>query len=385
MADQKLMTATADDKIIYSPALRLKEGEYKALSQLPPAVMERVTPFFIAPPPKEGDIEKGRMFATSDEAAYITGERVGHYWPLRTSFVDSRFLLKEFKGEDASNWLPRLFQVARHCHGKPVPVATLNDMVGSNAKAFQLSMSVNDPTKLGIRITFGEIDHTLSARVTEALQEFELSPTDCAVFLDFADADMADVEGVASFINVAVETLVEIGTWRNIVFQGTNYPAKNPANPGMVASVPRNEWHAWDAAVKTDPGILRHCAFGDYGADCAPLDLKGGGIPIVHYRYCTPEDWKVVRAADGVQQRDAMRAICKQIVAGAYYSGHDFSEADKYIHLTAQGLTTGGGATLWREMNTIHHITMVISQLGKMLGFTIEHQTTEKTVQGELF
>jgi len=36
---------------VYSPVLRLKQGEYTALGQLPVSVLARLLPLFVIPPP----------------------------------------------------------------------------------------------------------------------------------------------------------------------------------------------------------------------------------------------------------------------------------------------------------------------------------------------
>ena len=44
----------------YRPALRFKQGEYRAAHALPLDMQEHLRPYFIVPPPKESDPELGR-------------------------------------------------------------------------------------------------------------------------------------------------------------------------------------------------------------------------------------------------------------------------------------------------------------------------------------
>jgi len=66
------------------------------------------------------------------------------------------------------------------------------------------------------------------------------------------DADFSNPGAVADIAQRALEDLQEIGRWRQVVFQGTNYPAVNPAEPNGKEVVPRNEWLAWKNAIKLD-------------------------------------------------------------------------------------------------------------------------------------
>ena len=70
--------------VVYSPVLRLKQGEYTALGQLPVEVLARLFPLFVIPPPKERDPELQRKL-TASELVFIPGQRLGKHWPLRHS------------------------------------------------------------------------------------------------------------------------------------------------------------------------------------------------------------------------------------------------------------------------------------------------------------
>ncbi len=43
----------------YRPALRFKQGEYLAAARIPREIQKYIEPYFIIPPPKERDPEKG--------------------------------------------------------------------------------------------------------------------------------------------------------------------------------------------------------------------------------------------------------------------------------------------------------------------------------------
>jgi hypothetical protein len=134
------------------------------------------------------------------------------------------------------------------------------------------------------------------------------------IIVDFANSDFTQPDIVVLIIAVALETLQEIGQRRQIVFQGTNYPERNPAEASGSYTVSRNEWRAWREAVRFEPATAEHMIFGDYAADCARMAFgKPGGRPIRHYRYATPDAWIVERGADGPDAA-VMRDVCQRIV-----------------------------------------------------------------------
>jgi hypothetical protein len=215
-----------------------------------------------------------------------------------------------------------------------------------------------------------------------------VSPSDCTVLADFADADFSNPEAVAEIAQRALEDLQIIGRWRQIVFQGTNYPSVNPAKPNGNEAVPRNEWLAWKNAIKLDGKSPDHLVFGDYCADCAEFKFSGqsGGIPIRHYRYATPESWLVVRGISAGKADAVMRDVCQRILASGQFAGRRFSSADDYIFKTANGWDGPGNGSTWREINTAHHITRVVRDIGTIKGMSfVDIRISDPVDQFSLF
>ena len=194
------------------------------------------------------------------------------------------------------SWLRRFSAVpGPRCAGRSC--LDLTDLERIGVDAFKSGVSTAIGLKFGLRIQSGDLtDPTLDHRVRAVLLKMALAASECAVFADFSDADLSDPSLVSPIIRGALEQLQAIGQWRLVVFLGTNYPEKNPAEAGQTITQPRNEWHAWSEAVKFDPSTAEHMIFGDFAADCAKIEFGGkGGRPIPHTRYATASSWLVVR------------------------------------------------------------------------------------------
>jgi hypothetical protein len=358
------------------PTLRLKQGEYRGLQRLAPDVADQIVPRLVVPPPKERDPEKHRPLS-KDEIIYDTGRRISDHWKMRDAFLDVRFLFREFGEPECAEWLPKMFEVARRADARPIPVISLADGLGPRAKAFTLALAIEGLTKVAIRIESGEIDRELSARLAAVISALCVTPEECAIIADFSDADFSDALAVAAIAQAALEDLQTMGRWRQVIFQGTNYPEVNPAESDCDAVVSRNEWLAWKEAIKLDGSSPEHLVFGDYGADCAKFEFRktSGGIPIRHYRYTTPDSWLVVRGAATGQAEAVMRGVCERILASGRFAGRGFSSADDYIFRTAQGWDGPGNGTTWREINTSHHITQVVRDIGGIKGMSFVEKT----------
>lgn len=360
--------------VCYVPTLRFKQGEYLALRELATDVADRIVPRLVIPPLKDRDPEEGCR-PTKEEILLWTGRRIGRHWPMRPAFLDPHFLLAAFGDEKIADWLPRLFGGIRGASGIPIPVADLEDMNSVRGQAFQLVLSKDLDTQLAVRIQSGEVNDDLAGRVDTAMSQLGIVPENCALLLDFADADFSDVEAVASVASAALEDVQAIGLWRAVVFQGTNFPDKNPAAPDSSTTIPRNEWLAWRTAVQNDPDLPARLIFGDYGADSARFKFQSGGIsPIPHYRYCIPDSWLVVRGGSNGCRKDTMQAVSRSILDSGKFAGRDFSWADEFIYGTANGHAGPGNASTWRQVNTVHHITHVVSEIGLFAGFGVERR-----------
>jgi len=363
-------------RAIYVPAARLKQGEYRGLNRLAPDIADKIIPRLVVPPPKEFDPEKQRLL-TKDEIVYGTGRRIADHWIMREAFLDVQFLFKEFGEVESTDWLPRMFDVARKASAKPIPILTLDDALGLRVAAFRQVLATESATKIAIRILSGEIDSELAGRVAGAMYALGVTPADCTVLADFSDADFSNVVAVAHIAQAALEDLQGIGRWRQVVFQGTNYPEVNPAEPDGEAIIPRNEWLAWKEAIKLDGSSPEHLVFGDYGADCAKFEFKKtpGGIPIRHYRYATPNSWLVVRGIANGRADAVMRDVCERILKSGHFAGRGFCSADDYIFKTAEGWEGPGNGSTWREINTAHHITRVVRDIGGVKGMSFKETT----------
>lgn len=361
---------------IYVPALRLKQGEYRGLQRLAPDVADKIAPRLVVPPPKDRDPEKHRPL-TRAEIVHETGRRIADHWKMRDAFLDVRFLFKEFGEAESVEWLPRMFDVARKANAQPIPVLGPADALGPRALAFRLALAVEGATKVAIRVESGEVDMELGGRLTAAMSALGVTPEECAILADFSDADFSDALAVANIAQAALEDLQGIGRWRLVVFQGTNYPEVNPAEQNGDAVVPRNEWLAWKDAIKLNGTSPEHLVFGDYGADCAKFEFKkaSGGIPIRHYRYTTPDSWLVVRGSTAGQADAVMRGVCERILKSGRFAGRSFCSADDYIFKTAKGWDGPGNGSTWREINTAHHITRVVRDIGGIRGMSFAETT----------
>lgn len=370
----------------YVPALRMKAGELAGLRDLAPDVADRILPRLIVPPPEERDHGlQAQLFETANEPN--VADALAAHWRGRSVLVEATHLFPDFGVETAWRWLPNMFARARRADVPAIPLVNLTDLTTDSRDAYRAACA-DGPVQLGIAVLSGELVSRDSLnQLMRHLEAMQLSPANCSIIVDFADADFTHAEIVAPVIGNTLEMVQESALWGHVVFQGTNYPDTNPAEGGGRSLVRRNEWMAWRQAVRFDPATSEQMIFGDYAADCAVMKSRcGRPRPIPHYRYTTPDAWLVQRGSASTSDAVAMRDVSRSIVNSGLFAGRSFSWADEYIFTTAHGFDGPGNATTWRAVNTNHHITRVVADIGGVRGFALQRdERPPPPVQEDLF
>lgn len=370
-------------KHLYGPALRMKAGELQGLRDLASDIADGTLPRMIVPPMAERDESLQPSLFVSEGLPDISAPLAAH-WSGRDVLIEPTYLLDEFGRDKLGLWLPKMFERARAARTKPIPLMQLRDLLSVDAAAVAASVDFSAQIQFGLVISSGDIgDNEALVRAMDVLDGIGLTFGQCVVIVDFHDADLSLPDVVAPIIGGALEDLRSAAPWRHVIFQGTNFPEKNPAEPASSFLVARNEWIAWKQAVAFDPDTADYLLFGDYAADNARLifGAKGGGPAIRHYRYTIEDAWHVQRGADSGKHEDVMQNVCQGILDGGHFAGREFSSADDYIFLTAQKRAGPGNSTVWRAINTTHHITRVVRDVGAVRGVTFARRRIEPLVE----
>ncbi|GAB2179499.1 hypothetical protein DLREEDagr8_50570 [Dongia sp. agr-C8] len=266
-----------------------------------------------------------------------------------------------------------MFELARKASVRAIPLFSLKDFSSLDKATVKASFCDGPLSRFGVVLSSADlIDREAIDSVCRVLDAVKADPSECSIFADFHDADFTEPTLIAPIISAAFELLQEAALWRHVIFQGTNFPEKNLAQPDSHYRAPRNEWKAWRLATRFDQSSADQQMFGDYAADCAKLVFgTSGGAAIRHYRYTTGEEWIIERGKKAGKDSEIMREVCNRIILSKNFAGRDFSRADDFIYRTAKGLAGPGNATIWRAINTTHHITRVVADIGERRGVQI--------------
>jgi hypothetical protein len=350
----------------YRPALRFKQGEYLAAARIPRGIQKYIEPYFIIPPPKERDPEKGGPL-TAEEIAQLTGERLGKHWPLYRAYLDPQYVMPLLRDDG----LTRMFQIARARNPNLVPAVTLSQLQNP---VWQRLLRPTAP-RVAIHLPYEQLDEVA---LIEGIKALGCRAEDVDVFLDFTGVPF-EMEDVSASVAGQFDALAEIAPWRHIIFQGSAYPVKNPAEEGKDADVPRNEWTTFLRAMEDCSVAPQRLGYSDFGADCGEINFprKGGGKPIRHARYTGAKSTVVIRGKDTGSHAVNMKDVYTRLVQGEHFSGQGYSYADRRMWQAAMGIATCGNPSMWREWNMAHHMVRVVRDLGAMVGITFAEGPVE--------
>jgi hypothetical protein len=209
-------------------------------------------------------------------------------------------------------------------------------------------------------------------RYADLIRRLQIEARQSVVIVDLSDADLDDAQAVGELLVGTYHELAEIALWNKVIIEATSFPEINPAAEQETIVIPRNDWKAWLNAVNTEEVVKRSLIYGDYGADSAKFRFGSGRIKAIpHHRYSTTDNWYVARGSRVAATSESMRWVSQQIIGSAHFAGPRFSIADAAIFERANGRLGPGTATNWRKINTVHHLTRVITDLGPLYGYAV--------------
>lgn len=359
----------------YRPALRFKQGEYLAAARIPREVQQHIEPFFIIPPPKESDPEKGQPLS-AEEIVHRTGERLGKSWPLYRAYLDAQYVLPVLRDDGVK----RMFEIAQSRNPKLVPAVTLSQLQNP---IWQTLLSRSVP-RIAIHLPFEQFD---SEALIAGVESVGCLAEEADIFLDFTGAPF-ELDDIALSIAGQIDALAEVAPWRRIIFQGSAFPTKNPADEGTAILVPRTEWTTFLRAMDECSVAPDRLGYSDFGADCGEINFprKAGGRPIPHTRYTGASSTFVVRGAANGTHAETMTDVFSRLIESEHYSGQGFSYADRRMWEVAKGIAGCGNPSMWREWNMAHHMTRVVRDLGAIVGLSFtDGPETAEAFQASLF
>jgi hypothetical protein len=334
---------------VYVPILKGREGEFRAVAHLAPALVPQVLPIFEVSPSDAGPTKDAYQFVVKARDFLPGGLAVA----VDVGYLDDpadglRRPLRDIAEDLAASAIPMLPVV--HLYDSPQRMGDVGyaaDLHSGHA-VVRLGSGTADPD-----------DEEAESQLNRLRDHAGLAVEDCALVLDFFEVrSERDVTRVEPIIRKCV-SWAQRYRWQSITVAAG-------AMPQSISQLPTNQAtpiRRWDALLW---GRVRELGvqYGDYGI-AHPTMAGKGWRPMPNVRYTADDVWWIYRWTSDGNGIAAVCDLCKAIVAADHWPslGRTFSWGDAEIAARAGGMGRPGNATSWRAWGTSHHLAQVVDQL----------------------
>lgn len=153
-------------------------------------------------------------------------------------------------------------------------------------------------------------------------------------------------------------------SWHEVVVAFSAFPQAvgNVAVKSSVTALAREDALAFNQTKANSPLEI---TYGDYGIG-TPTYGQASYSPIPNLKYASGMEWKIHRGESRNDPSPQIRAIAKDIVQSSYFSGTDFSPADKMINDIASSASGPGNATTHVSIGMCRHFHVVLDRLSNL-------------------
>ncbi len=366
MIDAFLGDMAADDWRTYTPVLRAKASEWKALAALTPGVRQRTAPIieFVPDWTQPGASTTGRTRRAPQTAAEYV-QRFLDSCSTATPHATRSFVYFGLAPEDP-NWSSMdvwsEFEGRVPAQTRIVPLVNLQ-AVGSSGGLARVTRSRGE---VGIRLTSSDVGPTLAIRVTDALRTLGVAATSAYLILDLKDTPGSVSHGQ---LRAAVGNA---DTFASLVVLAGVFPQDLTHYQQGITSEPRIEWQTWWHEHVAASAGERQLGFGDYTTQCAHYRPSPEVPGSVSLRYTNDDAILVFRGRQSNGNsglgHEQMHGHCRLLVARSDYDGAAFSWGDHRFHCWTNPSNGTGNAMQWRTAPLVHHITHAVVQLQDQVG-----------------
>jgi hypothetical protein len=346
---------------IYTPILKSKRGEAKALLHLSPSVKPNIIPFF--------DVLalKSESLSGSDVQEHMIKQALtmASGWKQQgPCYVDLFDVAPSARGIDGVH--PALLVHERLASEQVhvIPVVGLERDLPY--KLAIRSVVSNGADALGIRLEAEDIQLPtgLAIRVRQLIQEIGARSIPVHLFLDFRSIANQPSDIIQVQFSKALAELRSLGVARIVFAASAMVNNMGGFKKDSFNRVPRLDYLTWRALASIHSDV----DFADYGVvhpdyiDLDPRFIK----PAAKIRYATDREWLIVKGSRWVSDTSQHHGLSRVLCSNPEFRGADCWGSD-YISTAASGRKSYGALETWVTIDQNTHITHTVSQLTKVV------------------
>lgn len=340
----------------YVPILKGKRGEFRALQNLPPSVLDEIVPVI--------DIVMPPFNKTLSDHITATINYIKKYWEEkeRLMYIDG-YMIKDYGLlENGVHPMEHIFNELLSGGFNVLPVIGSPGGVEYNNIIRKIIFDIG----LGAALRIFRISNSdINSEVNQFLNYLDMPPQSLDLIFDLRSLENISVNPFLLWLEDQINQIPYLTRWRSFVLAGGIFPINlSQIDPDQILPLSRTEWHIWNGIINNGK-IERIPSYSDY-AISHPLILEiDTEIPNMSasIRYTGDNNFYIYRGR-GIKQwgSDQFYDLSEMLISRPEYSGQDHCFGDKHINLCAERNKKGNAET-WRLVGTNHHITKVTDQL----------------------
>jgi len=349
------------DMTIYTPAMKTKRGEMRALREMLPTSAASLLPLIDVLAIPDGD-NGDRVQRHIERHLQFFVDAWSRRWPFYLDLFD---VGAGFRGPNNVHPVRIAFSFLRGNGYEPISV------VGLDRDAAYLR-AVREEIAEGAEVVCVRLleedclqpDSTL-ANVRRLFQAMEAAGLDRHAILDFRGIENKRSEVIGEQVQRMCQVLSEEGFSR-IVFLASSMPASmgGIARESMT-HIERREYLIWRDLI----GRLGYLVFGDYGVvhpDYVDLDPRVIH-PAAKIRYATTRHWLVAKGRQWIADTSQHRRLAVRVMDEPEYRVGVGGWGEKYLRRCAKGGARTGTLETWVSVDTNIHLEFVLRQVSRVL------------------
>jgi len=361
LIDTFLGAPREEDWRLYTPVIRAKASEWKALQLLTPGIRQRISPILEFVPDWDApgavtSVRKRRAPQTPHEYVARMLRHAVEATPHRTrSFIYFGLAGSAARWKGVDLWAE--YEARVEPKTDVIPLADLSSIEGQPG----LTRSVASRSQIGLRLRSEDIGPQSQRRIDTVLQLLGIPRQFVHVVVDLKDRPTSrSHEQVRS-------ALEHSRAFASVVVLAGIFPLDLTQYQPGIASEPRLDWTTWWQGHCATPNGERLLALGDYTTQCAHYQPSPEVPGSVSLRYTVDDAVLIFRGRQsgsaGGLGHEQMHGHCRLLVNRPDYDGAAFSWGDHRIRCWTNPSNGTGNAVQWRTASITHHITHVVTQV----------------------
>ena len=345
---------------VYTPILKSKLGEAKALMRLDRQTKSKIIPFFDILALKSGLSNCNDVHTFLEKHATFVAAAWNGRGPC---YVDLRDIDPSARGFHGEHPVTIVHDRLSFDQVEVIPVVGIERDVAYKLAVRRVVAQGAD----GIAVRLGSEDiqlpSSLVERVTRLMAEIGASDLPLHVFMDFAAIEHVDSDVIQMRLLRALAEINKLNPAR-VVFSASAFISDmGKVKKGVLKTIPRRDFLIWESMNMIAPEV----DYADYGVvhpgyfDFDPRTIK----PAAKIRYTSDKEWLIAKGSRWVSDTSQHQGLSKLLYKSEKFRGGDCWGGESIV-AAALGRPSLRRLEDWVTIDQNNHITHTVRQLSRV-------------------